>query len=65
MTCLEFTDTVLQRLVAAGFEVIPAPGGYRWQFGAVVGAPHTEEMGAWLDAVTCTLRGAALTEGAA
>ena len=58
MTCLEFTDLAVRRLVAAGFEVVPVAVGGRMMFrtvhivtGDLCGDAHAEEMHAWLDVV--------------
>ena len=53
MTCLEFTDLAVRRLVAAGFEVVPVAIGDRMMFrtvhvtGGCFGEAHADEMHAW------------------
>jgi hypothetical protein len=55
MTCLEFTDLAIRRMVAAGFEVTPVAVGdkimYRARRSDLCGDPHPDEMRAWLDVV--------------
>lgn len=64
MTCLEFTDLALRRMVAAGFEVVPVAQGhvtaYRWaHIDRGMGAPFAEELRAWADAVAHLASGVA------
>jgi hypothetical protein len=54
MTCLEFTDLAIRRMVAAGFEVVPVAVGDRMMFrtvhlwrGDLCQEPHDDEMHAW------------------
>jgi hypothetical protein len=54
MTCLEFTDMAIRRMVAAGFEVVPVAVGDRVMFrtthsvtGDLCGPAHADEMHAW------------------
>jgi hypothetical protein len=58
MTCLEFTDLAIRRMVAAGFEVVPVAVGDRMMFrtvhrerGDLCCDARADEMSAWLDAL--------------